>query len=122
MTKRILLISTIFALTNCNSNVQQTANISNDSSKVLGVNITKTENEKFEKTEILCDTVYKDKGYKLTLNLFDTSNEDETIPNTIFTLSKLTNGQYLPIYADSVFNKVQEIHFADFNNDKLKTF
>jgi hypothetical protein len=86
----------------------------------VGNAVIKPEKENFENTEIICDTVYKNKGYKLTLSVFDTTNDDETIPNTLFTLSKLTDGHYLPIYSDSIFNKFQEIHFADFNNDKVK--
>ena len=91
-----------------------------DSSKNLAKAITLIEKDSFEKTEIVCDTVYKNKGYKLTLTLFDTTNADGTIPNTLFTLSKLTNGQFLPIYFDSIFNTVQQVRFADFNNDKVK--
>jgi len=117
---KLFLVLLIFVLTNCNNNSQHSVPVQGDSSKDLEKAVTPSEKESFEKTEIVCDTVYKNKGYKLTLTLFDTTNEDETIPNTLFTLSKLTNGQYLPIYSDSIFNKVQEIHFADFNNDNVK--
>ena len=117
---KIILALLIFTLTNCTNNGQHSALAQGDSSKNLVKAIGLNEKESFEKTEILCDTVYKNKGYKLTLTLFDTTNEDEIIPNTLFTVSKLINGQYLPIYSDSIFNKVQEIHFADFNNDNVK--
>lgn len=75
---------------------------------------------KFASTEILCDTVYPKKAYKIKLLAFDPMNEDETIPNTLFTISKLTNGKYLPIFSDSIFNRVQEVRFEDFNNDKVR--
>jgi hypothetical protein len=117
---KLFLALLIFTLTNCSNNSQHSAPVQSDGSKNLENTVTASEKESFEKTEIQCDTVYKNKGYKLTLTLIDTTNEDETIPNTLFTLSKLTNGQYLPIYSDSIFNKVQEIHFADFNNDNVK--
>jgi hypothetical protein len=107
-------------MTNCADDVKRTALAQGDSSKNLVSSVGLTEKESFDKTEILCDTVYKNKDYKLTLTLFDTTNRDETIPNTLFTLSKLTDGHYFPIYSDSIFNKVQEIHFSDFNNDNLK--
>lgn len=116
---KFILVFLIFSLTNCANNTHHSASAQVDSSSNL-VKTVVNKKENFEKTEIVCDTVYKNKNYKLTLTLFDTTNEDETIPNTLFTLSKLTNGQYLPIYSDSVFNTVQEIHFADFNNDKVK--
>ncbi|MEO6357247.1 MAG: hypothetical protein ABIO56_11490 [Ferruginibacter sp.] len=110
----------IFTLTNCSDNSQHSLPVQADSSNNLERAATPIEKESFEKTEIVCDTVYKNKGYKITLTLFDSTDEDETVPNTLFILSKLTNGQYLPIYSDSIFNKVQEIHFADFNNDNIK--
>lgn len=75
---------------------------------------------KFETTEIICDTVYPNKAYKITLTNFDPTNENKIIPNTLFTFSKLTNGKYLPILSDSILNKVQEVRFDDFNNDKVK--
>ena len=120
MTMKFFLAFLIFTLTNCSNNSQHSLTVQSDSLKNLVKAVTPIVKESFEKIEIICDTVYKNKGYKLTLTLFDTTNEDETIPNTLFTLSMLTNGQYLPIYSDSIFNKVQEIHFTDFNNDKVK--
>lgn len=105
---------------NCSSNSPHSASAEGDSSTNFDRDTMPSEKESFEKTEILCDTVYKNKGYKLTLILFDTTNEGEAIPNTLFTLSKLTNGQYLPIYSDSIFNTVQEVRFADFNNDGVR--
>jgi hypothetical protein len=120
MAMKLLLVLTIFALTDCHINDHHSGNIPTDSSKVVENAVVKPDKENFENTEIVCDTVYKDKGYKLTLSAFDTTNEDETITNTLFTLSKLANGHYLPIYSDSIFNKLQEIHFSDFNNDKVK--
>jgi hypothetical protein len=120
MIMKLFFAFLIFTLASCNNNGQHSVSVQGDSSKNFENTVTTSEKGSFEKTEILCDTVYKNKGYKLTLTLFDTTNEDETIPNTLFTLSKLTNGQYLTIYSDSIFNKVQEIHFADFNNDNVK--
>jgi hypothetical protein len=117
---KLILISLVFALTNCSNNSQHSATPTAGTSKPLEKTVTANIEKKLDKTEIVCDTVYKDKGYKLTLAVFDTNTEDETMPNTLFTLSKLTNGQYLPIYSDSIFNKVQEIKFADFNNDNVK--
>ena len=73
-----------------------------------------------ETTEIICDTVYKNKGYKITLKRFNRNDEDEKIPNSVFTFSKLTNGQYLSLFSDSIFNRVQDIQFTDFNNDNVR--
>jgi hypothetical protein len=120
MNLKLLLASLSFTFANCSNNSTHSVPVQGNSSKNLEQAVTSGEKESFQKTEILCDSIYKNKGYKLTLALFDTTNEDEIIPNTLFTLSKLTNGRYLPIYSDSIFNKVEEIHFADFNNDKVK--
>ena len=120
MTMKLFFSFLIFSLTNCSNNCPPSVPVQGDSSKNFEKTVTPSEKESFEKTEILCDTVYKNKGYKLTLTLFDTTNEDETIPNTLFTLCKLTNGQYLPIYSDSIFNTVQVVRFADFNNDGVR--
>jgi hypothetical protein len=120
MTVKLFFAFLIFSLTNCSNNSPHSVPVQGDTLKNFERAATPSLKESFEKTEILCDTVYKNKGYKLTLTLFDTTNEDETIPNTLFTLSKLTNGQYLPIYSDSIFNKVQEVRFADFNNDGVR--
>ena len=118
MTIKLFSALTIFTLTNCNNNGKHSVTKTFDSSKVIKSDALQTTKESLEKTEIICDTVYKNKGYKLTLALFDTTNEDET--NTVFTLSKLINGQYEQIFFDSIFNKVPEVHFTDFNNDKIK--
>lgn len=120
MTVKLILALLILTLTNCNNSSQHFGSVPTDTIKVLENPVTKADKENFEKTEIVCDTVYKNKGYKLTLALFDSTNLDETIPNTLFTLSQLKNGQYLTIYFDSIFNRVQVIDFADYNNDNVK--
>lgn len=119
MTKLTFFILTILALTmSCNSGQQKESKSTTDSIvETKSDSITET---KFETTEIFCDTVYPNKGYKITLLAFDPMNEDETIPNTLFTFSKLTNGKYFPFFSDSIFNKVQEVRFEDFNNDNVK--
>lgn len=119
MTKFTFFILTILGLTmSCSNRQRNEGKSSTDSIAVTKIDsITET---KFESTEIVCDTVYPNKAYKISLLAFDPMNEDETVPNTLFTISKLTNGKYLPIFSDSIFNSVQEVHFEDFNNDKVK--
>lgn len=119
MTKLTFFTCTILALTmSCNSrqrkgNQPKTNNIV----ETKRDSITET---RFETTEFICDTIYPNKGYKVSLTTFDPLNEDETIPNTLFTFSRLTNGKYLPCFSDSIFNRVQEVRYDDFNNDKVK--
>jgi hypothetical protein len=69
MTMKLLLVLIIFTLTDCNNNGQHSENVPADSSKGVENAVIKPEKENFENTEIVCDTVYKNKGYKLTLSL-----------------------------------------------------
>ena len=115
----IILALLSFSLTNCNNANQPSAQNSTDTSKVFETTTPNVANDEIYATEILCDTVYENKGYKITLVRFNSTNKNETIPNTLFTLSKLTNGQYIPIYSDSIFSESHGVTFEDFNNDKV---
>lgn len=77
-------------------------------------------NEKPTVKEIICDSFYRNKGYKITLAKFNTTNEDETIPNTVFIFSKQNNDEYKIIYTDSIFSAFQSVRFIDFDGDKVK--
>ncbi len=82
--------------------------------------ITKTEN-KLKTTEIACDTVYKNKGYKITITTFDTTISDyDTAPNSIFALHKELHAQDSILFVDSIHTMFQEVQFADFNGDNVK--
>ena len=119
MTKQIFIILTILIIVvSCNSGQQKEGKVSTDSSVVIRkATVPET---KLETTEIICDSLYPNNSYKLTLLTFAPSSEDETIPNTLFIFSKLTNGQYLPIISDSIFSMIHKVRFEDYNNDKLK--
>jgi hypothetical protein len=113
--KNIFLLISLLSI---NSFCGQAQKTENDNKAVNSIDsITET---KFKSTEIVCDTIYPNKDYSISLLSFYPMNEDETIPNTLFTISKLTNGKYLPIFSDSIFTSVQEVRFEDFNNDKVK--
>jgi hypothetical protein len=120
MKMKLFLALLILILTNCTSNDQQSLPVQGNSSKQPEKPVATSGEENMETTEMICDTVYKNKGYKITLKRFDTNFEDEEIPNTVFAFSKLTNGQYLVLFSDSIFNRVQDIKFTDFNNDSIK--
>lgn len=121
MKKATLLVLTALILTiSCNNVEPKGSNSANDSlttKRIVSIpitgNISKT-------TEIDCDTVYKNKGYKITLTTFNTVSDDETKPNTIFVLSKILNEQHLTIFSDSIYNSFQVVRFDDFNNDNVK--
>ena len=106
-------------MTSCSNGRQQNIRATNDSLKTTN-SISLESQKKIDTLEIICDSVYKNKGYKLTLRTFDTANIYETKPNTIFALCKLINGHYSEIFRDTIFNEVQEVQFEDYNNDKVK--
>jgi len=120
MKSDIFCILALLTWASCNSSGLNNHSSTQDSLKTRGVISINKDSAKFESTEIICDTVYKNKGYKLSLRTFDSANEDETKFNTIFILYKLINRQYTEIFKDSIFNTFQEAKFEDFNNDKVK--
>ena len=120
MTSNLLFILILLTLNSCNNSGVQSKTSIADTSKKIDTTLDKKNKDDFETTEINCDTVYFGKGYKLTLKKFDSTNEDETKFNTVFSFQKSTNGQYSEIFRDSIFNKVQDVELEDFNNDKIK--
>ncbi|MGE9310715.1 XAC2610-related protein [Niabella sp. CJ426] len=68
---------------------------------------------------IRCDSIYPNKNYQITLTVIGSTNEDENIPNTLFTVSRLSGGKYMPIFSDAVFSKTRTVEFADYNDDKI---
>jgi len=120
MTSNLLFILTLLTLNSCNNSGVKTKTSFADTSKKIDTTPAKKTKDDFESTEINCDTVYFGKGYKLTLKKFDSTNEDETKFNTVFSFQKRTNGQYSEIFSDSIFNKVHDVKFEDFNNDKIR--
>jgi hypothetical protein len=70
--------------------------------------------------EIICDTIYKNKGYKISLTILKSLDNDDSFVNSLFTLSKKINEKYLTFYSDSIFTTLGEIRFEDFNNDNIK--
>lgn len=63
-----------------------------------------------------CDSIFNAKGYYAKHIIFDSNNENETQNNSIFILGRDSN----EIIYDSIYSKVQDIQFIDFNNDGVK--
>ena len=70
MIMKLFLALLIFALTNCSNNNQQPASAQADSSKNLEESTRPSEKEGLQKTEIVCDTVYKNKSLQNHINSF----------------------------------------------------
>ena len=120
MLNYFLSIFALLTLNSCNNSGVQTKSSIADTPKKVDIPFDKKVKENFETTEIDCDTVYFGKGYKLKLTKFDSINEDETKFNTVFSFQKRSNGQFSEIFRDSIFNKVQDVKFEDYNNDKIR--
>ncbi len=73
-----------------------------------------------ERTIINCDSIYPGKKYELSLIRFDSINTHATAPNTLFSLSAVINGKPSIIISDSIFCRVPDVRFEDFNGDKVK--
>ena len=120
MTRKLIIILTFFAvLTSCN-NVGQNKQYSKPASDTASENSlsnSTTDNSKI--IEIKCDSIYKDKGVSLKLLSID-SNKDEPEYKFMFLVTKNQNGQRLEIFRDTIESTVQEVKFADFNNDNAK--
>lgn len=76
--------------------------------------------KKQEVTEFNCDTIYKDKGYSIQLVSKLDTVYDETQYNTKFILYQQTKTGKKILVSDSIYNRVPEIRFEDFNNDRVK--
>jgi hypothetical protein len=120
MKSRSIFAILLIALSNCTNSSQHAVAVTPDTLKTTEATTLSTEKEAVRRNEVLCDTVYSNKGYKLTLSLFDSSISDYVTSNTLFTLSKLINGKYIPLYTDSILCQIQAIKFADYNNDHVK--
>lgn len=80
----------------------------------------KAQKNDFDTLQIRCDSVYKNKGYKITLITFGKENENESDFNSVFILKKLINNNYKEVFRDSIYSSTQVIKFNDFNNDQVK--
>ena len=121
MTNRIIYILTIFALlTSCNCGGKNKTLSAIDTLTTTNNVLTNNENYKSQIIEIDCDSIFKNKGYKLKLIHLNTDKENETNYNFIFLMFNKLNGQTIEIYRDTIISTIQEIKFADFNNDNVK--
>ncbi|WP_346860147.1 XAC2610-related protein [uncultured Draconibacterium sp.] len=69
---------------------------------------------------INCDSIFKTKGYQINLTRFDFQSVNESNFNSIFIFSRLIDNKTVDIFKDSIFTRVQEIKFEDYNNDHIK--
>lgn len=119
-----ILITSILTLS-CNSPKQKRFSASKevqqetkkDSIRVDNISETSKTNEI---SPNVYETFYPNKNYKITLATYESLNEDESIPNTLMTVSKLRKGKYIFFFSDSIYSKVKQVKFEDYNNDNVK--
>ena len=77
-----------------------------------------TRNNKTGIIEVTCDSIYKDKNYKL--KLIQLGKDDDDNYNFILIALKNNNGKEIEFFRDTIESRTQEIKFVDFNNDNIK--
>ena len=105
----------IYSCENQNRNFQHNAKIENDSidkSDIKIDNITASDTILID-----CDSIFKNKGYQIQLITFNPLNIlDFKKNNAVFNLINETE----IIYSDSIFTRVSQIEFQDFDKDGIK--
>lgn len=116
--KRILIILGLASgIISCAKENKYNSNKDPDSTKIA----TKLVDDHLRTVEVICDSVYPKKNYKITLKIINNYISD-WLPrnNAVFILEELTNNHSIEIYKDSIYTRMSEIKFEDFNNDKIK--
>ena len=72
--------------------------------------------------KINCDSIYTQKGFSILHITYDKEVQDgySDEKNSVFIFRKAENGIIKEIYRDTIYSRVQQIDFEDFNNDKIK--
>lgn len=65
-----------------------------------------------------CDSIFREAGYFVRLVSFDSLPDKEH--NAILTFGRKTKGRLEQIYLDTLYSKVGQIEFADYNKDNIK--
>ena len=112
---------TLFVVVTSCDNVrqnEQTSQRESDTTKQNG--LTNNPSDNFEIIEINCDSIYNDKGISIRLVPVDRKTNNEPEFKFLFLVMKQQNGQQAVIFRDTIESTVQEVKFADFNNDNVK--
>lgn len=119
--KRIIVFLVLISIISCHKHLetQKITSTKIDTSAIVKKDIA-AQDSIFE-NEIICDSVYQNKNYKIVLRHFSwEKGYDENDKNTVFTFSKKINGTYQELLRDSIESHVGACEFQDFNGDKIK--
>ncbi|WP_178362467.1 XAC2610-related protein [Chryseobacterium arachidis] len=79
------------------------------------------EQDTISEKEIICDSVYQNKNYKIVLRHFSWEKSyEENDKNTVFIFSKKIHGKYQELFRDSIESHTGDYEFRDFNGDNIK--
>lgn len=67
-----------------------------------------------------CDSIYKDKGYRIIQHHFLDGIDTEGEYNTVFRFLRVTDSDQNVIYQDTIYSRTSKMEFRDFNNDGVK--
>ena len=70
--------------------------------------------------EIVCDSIYKDRGYKIIQSYFPDGIDTINNNNSVFQLLRTKESKQIILYQDTIYSRTGEIAFRDFNNDGIK--
>jgi hypothetical protein len=71
--------------------------------------------------KVTCDAIYAKKGFSILHIKYEFEADGYTgEKNSVFIFRKVENGKSKEIYRDTIFSRIQEINFEDYNNDKVK--
>lgn len=119
--KRIIVFLVLISIISCHKHLetQKITSTKIDTSAMVKNDIP-AQDSIFE-NEIICDSVYQNKNYKIVLRHFSREKGyDENDKNTVFIFSKKINGKYEELLRDSIESHVGAYEFQDFNGDKIK--
>ncbi|QQQ29583.1 XAC2610-related protein [Chryseobacterium indoltheticum] len=119
--KRIIVFLVLTSIISCHKHLEtQKITSTKINTSAMVKNDIPAQDSIFE-NEIICDSVYQNKNYKIVLRHFSREKGyDENDKNTVFIFSKKINGKYEELLRDSIESHVGAYEFQDFNGDKIK--
>jgi len=119
-TKLIFILILVATITSCNNSVQHKKSSDPDNSKGNQNSLVNKTYGNPEIIEINCDSIYKDKGISIRLIPVDSNANNEKKYKFIFLVVKQLDRQQTEVFRDTIESTIQEVKFADFNNDSVK--
>ena len=121
MTTKLIFILTLFVVVTSCDNVRQNDQTSQPDIDTTSQNgLTYNSSDNFEIIEIKCDSIFNDKGIIIRLVPVDRKTNKEPEYKFQFLVTKKQNGLQAEIFRDTIESTVQDVKFADFNNDNVK--